>query len=195
MNEGTTTKRARRLRRLLLAFFPFLLSAVWVMWWPWPAPENRPIPWVPDVILALGGGDNARARETSRIALAFPNAPVLISGDGGHMEKLLRADPVTRDRLFIETDAKTTWENATLSAPFLDQFHATRVVLVTNWFHIPRAEAVFTKALPHLEIASSFEPAPDPLPPWDKNCHRREKLAAVWYFIRYGVNSFLVLRS
>jgi uncharacterized SAM-binding protein YcdF (DUF218 family) len=195
MNEGTTTKRARRLRRLLLFSLPILLFAAWVMWWPWPAPENRPIPWVPDVILALGGGDNARARETSRLALAFPDAPVLISGDGGHMEKLLRADPVTRERLFIEPDAKSTWENATLSAPYLDRFHATRVVLVTNWFHVPRAGAVFAKALPHLEIASSFEPAPDPLPPWDKNCHRREKLAAVWYFIRYGVNSFLVLSS
>jgi uncharacterized SAM-binding protein YcdF (DUF218 family) len=195
MIEGTTTNRARRLRRLLLLSLPFLLFAAWVMWWPWPAPENRPIPWVPDVILALGGGDNARARETSRIALAFPNAPVLISGDGGHMEKLLRADPVTRDRLFVEPDAKSTWENATLSAPYLDRFHATRVVLVTNWFHIPRAEAVFAKALPHLEVASSFEPASHPLTPWDKNCHRREKLAAIWYFIRYGVNSFFVLRS
>lgn len=181
---------ARRLRRLLLFSLPILLFAAWVMWWPWPAPENRPIPWVPEVILALGGGDNARARETSRIALAFPNAPVLISGDGGHMEKLLRADPVTRERLFIEPDAKSTWENAIFSEKILDQFHATRVVLVTNWFHVPRAEAVFAKALPHLEIATSFEPAPRPLTLWDKNCHRREKLAAVWYLIRYGVNSF-----
>jgi uncharacterized SAM-binding protein YcdF (DUF218 family) len=196
MNEAaTTTDKAHRLHRLLLFSLPFLLSASWVMWWPWPAPENRPIPWVPDVIIALGGGDNARARETSRIALAFPHAPVLISGDGGHMEGLLRADPVTRDRLFIEPDAKSTWENAIFSAKRLDQFHATKVVLVTNWFHVPRAEAVFAKALPHLEIATSFEPAPHPITPWDKRCHRREKLAAVWYLVRYGVNSFLVLRS
>jgi len=184
----------RRLRRLLFPV-PFAFFAAWILWWPWPDPENRPIPWTPDAILALGGGDSNRARATSRIALAFPEAPVLISGDGGHMEKLLRADPVTRERLFIEPDARSTWENATLSAPLLDQFHATRVLLVTNWFHVPRAEAVFAKALPHLEIATAFEPRPHPLPPWDKRCHRREKLAAVWYLARYGVNSFHVPRS
>jgi uncharacterized SAM-binding protein YcdF (DUF218 family) len=191
MNEARSRKnKTRRLRRLFFLLLPLLLCAGWVMWWPWPAPENRSIPWTPDVILVLGGGDNVRVREASRIALAFPKAPVLISGDGGHMEELLRADPVTRDRLVIEPDAKSTWENAIFSEKLLDQFHATKVVLVTNWFHVPRAEAVFAKALPHLEIATAFEPAPHPITPWDQRCHRREKLAAVWYLLRYGVNSF-----
>jgi|APTNR8051073442_1049403.scaffolds.fasta_scaffold26244_2 uncharacterized SAM-binding protein YcdF (DUF218 family) len=178
-------------RKLLLAVFLVLsILALWVLYAPWPDPVARPLSWRPEVILVLGGGDEARAREAIRLAETFPEVPVIVSGDGGHMEKLLRASEVTKERLVIEPDATSTWENAILSAPILDQLHATRVVVVTNWFHETRARAVFEKAIPWIDVEMSFEPAPQPLPPWDKGCHRREKLAAMWYAVRYGVWAF-----
>lgn len=181
-------------RKLSLALITCLIAAallaLWVLYAPCPEPVSRPLSWRPEVVLVLGGGDEARAREAIRLAEAFPEVPVLVSGDGGHMEILLRASKVTKNRLLIEPDATSTWENAVLSEPFLEQLHATRAVIVTNWFHAPRAEAVFATAIPWLEFEMSFEPAPQPLPPWDIGCHRREKLAALWYAVRYGVWSF-----
>jgi uncharacterized SAM-binding protein YcdF (DUF218 family) len=179
----------RRFDRIgLLA--PFVLFTVWLLYFPWPAPEIRPVPWKPDAIVALGGGDNARARRATRLASAFPDAVVILTGDSGHMEGLLRADPATRGRLIIEPHATSTWENAVFTEPLLEQVHVQRAILVTNWFHAPRTEAVFRKAIPWLEFEIAFEPAPDPLPPWDLQSRRREKIAAIWYLLRYGVNSF-----
>jgi uncharacterized SAM-binding protein YcdF (DUF218 family) len=179
-------RRFDRIARLA----PFVLFTGWVVYAPWPDPEIRPVPWKPDAIIALGGGDNARARRTSRLAAAFPDAPVIITGDTGRMDGLLRADPATRDRLIIEPHATSTWENAVFTEPLLEQVHAKRAILVTNWFHAPRAVASFRKAVPWMEFEVAFEPAKEPLPPWDLDDQRREKLAAVWYLLRHGVNSF-----
>jgi uncharacterized SAM-binding protein YcdF (DUF218 family) len=179
----------RRFDRIALLAPPVLFT-LWVLYSPWPDPEIRPVPWKPDAIVALGGGDNARARRTARLAAAFPEACIIITGDGGHMEGLLRADPETRERLIIEPHATSTWENAVFTEPLLEQTHTRRAILVTNWFHAPRSAAVFRKVIPWLEFEIAFEPAIRPLPPWDLTCHRREKIAAIWYLLRYGVNSF-----
>lgn len=47
-------RRARNVFLFLLA--PALLLA-WIFVAPWPDPEHRPIPWVPDAIVVLGGGE------------------------------------------------------------------------------------------------------------------------------------------
>jgi uncharacterized SAM-binding protein YcdF (DUF218 family) len=180
----------RRARNVFLLLLPPALLLAWIFFAPWPNPENRPIPWVPDAIVVLGGGDESRARRAAQLADAFPAATLIVTGDGGHMQKLLRADERTRERLVIEPHATSTWENAVYSEPLLEQVHAERVVLVTNWFHVPRTEAVFRKVIPAIEFETAFEPARRPLTPWDRNCHRREKLAALAYLVRYGVKAF-----
>jgi len=195
MNKTRSTgNNARRLRRLVF-LVPFALFAAWVMWWPWPGPVNRACPWVPDAIVVLGGGDLVRVRVASRLALAFPEAPIIITGDGGYLLDNLLEYPIDRSRILIEPDAESTFENASLTAPFLERLGSKRIVLVTNWFHAPRAEAIFRKEFPDLEMVANFEPAIHPLAPWDRMARRREKIAAIWYLMRYGVNSFLVLSS
>jgi len=193
-NARRTGNSARRLRRLVF-LVPFAMFAAWVMWWPWPGPENRACPWVPDAIVVLGGGDLVRVRVASRLALAFPWAPLIITGDGGYLFENLLTYPINKSRILIEPAAESTRENASLTAPLLEKLGAKRVVLVTNWFHVPRAEAVFRKQYPDLDFVVNFEPAVYPLAPWDRDTQRREKLAAIWYLVRYGVNSFLVLSS
>ncbi len=181
--------------RKLLPFAVLLAITIgaftlWVLYSPWPDPKPEPVPWEPDAIVVLGGGDTTRANRAARLAAAFPEAAVLVTGDGGHLENLLRADPATRDRLVIEPHADSTWENAVFSEPILEQVHASRAVIVTNWFHAPRAQAVFRRRIPGVEFVTVFPTRPQPIPPWDLACHRREKLAALWYLLRYGVRSF-----
>lgn len=164
--------------------------AAWVLWWPWPNPVNRACPWIPDAIIVLGGGDLVRVRVAARLALAFPEAPLIITGDGGYLEENLLKEQVDESRLLIEPAARSTFENASLSGPLLDELGAKQIVLVTNWFHVSRAEAVFRKTFPHLKLLANFEPAVHPLASWDRLAQRREKLAAVWYLLRHGINSF-----
>ena len=194
MNEEPRTKNQEpRRSRLLLSTSGFAFALVfggWILFGSWPCPERETIPWEPDAIVVLGGGDMVRVRESSRLAALYPDAPVLLTGDGGYLEKGLRESGINEPRLLIEREAKSTWENAKFSSPFFDSGNFKRVVLVTNWFHAPRSETVFRRVFRDCEFVTAWEPAPVPLTPWDRNSHRREKLAALYYLLRYGVNSF-----
>ena len=148
------------------------------------------MPWVPDVIVMLGGGDLARVRVASRLAAAFPKCPILITGDGGYLKEKLLLSDIPQSRILIEPDAQSTWENAKFSASLLSEIQAKRVALVTNWFHVPRAEAVFRKQYPELDFVIAFESARRPLFPWDLQSQQREKVASLLYLFRYCVGSF-----
>lgn len=189
-DQGPRTRwTAKRLCFGLLLLFIFGF-ATWLRWGAWPDPERSPIPWKPDAIVVPGGGDHIRAARACRLATIYPGIPLIISGDGDFLESLLRDDPVTRDRLLIEDKANSTWENARFTRPILTKLQVSRAVIVTNWFHVPRTLAVFRKVSPEIEWMADFAPPRKPLPPWDIECERRERLAALWYLVRYGVNSF-----
>jgi len=190
--EPAISHRSRRrlLAGILAASGSALLFIAWIWFWPWPAPRREEIPWEPDAIVVLGSGDLVRVREAARMAERFPAAPVLITGDSGFLEAGLLERGVARERFLIEPEAESTYENAALLAPIFEEHEVERFVLVTNWFHVPRSEAVFRNRFPGLEFVSTWEPPSDPLPPWDRHSRRREKLAALYYWVRYGVWSF-----
>ena len=90
-----------------------------------------------------------RVREAARLARAFPEAPVLVSGgvalpqQGAISESILIADllaelGVLRSRLILETGSRTTAENARNIAALSGEGHR-RFILVTSGFHMPRA--------------------------------------------------------
>ncbi len=188
--SGTSVPGAIALGVLALSGLLFAACVAWALWSPWPDPPRRPVPWAPDAIVVLGGGDLARAKRAARLAAAFPDTPVIVTGDGGLQERGLRRMGVPPHRILVEPQASSTWENADFSASLLEELGARRVVLVSNWFHIPRSEAVFRKRFPQIEFESAFEPAALPLSPWDRGSQRRERFAALWYWVRHGVNSF-----
>lgn len=169
-----------------------ILLVLWVLYYPWPvaAGKTEAIPWEPDAIVVPGSGDVVRVREAARMAERFPIIPIIITGDGGFLERGMIDLGVFEERLVIEPDAESTYENAALVAPILEKLRVKRAVLVTNWFHVPRVEAVFRSRFPGIEFASTWEDPGDPLPPWDVRSQRREKLASLWYLVRYGVNAF-----
>ncbi len=169
-----------------------LLIAVfaWVLWSPWPDPKPEALPWTPDAILALGGGDEARGRKCLQLATAFPQAPLVVTGDGGIIVRFLQDHGVPNSRIVHEELASSTIENARFTQRILNELHVRRVVLVTNWFHAPRSLAVFRSCQPERSWAVAFETKPDPLSRWDKGCQRRERMAALYHFFANGIWSF-----
>ncbi len=168
------------------------LTAVtaWILWAPWPDPKQEALPWVPDAIVALGGGDEARGRKCLELAQSFPQASVVVTGDGGTIVRYLRDHGVPESRIVHEELATSTVENARFTQRILNELDVRRVVLVTNWFHAPRSLAVFRSSQPERSWAVAFETKPDPLTRWDKDCQRRERVAALYYFLTHGIWSF-----
>jgi uncharacterized SAM-binding protein YcdF (DUF218 family) len=179
----------RRWKIALLAFF-FALGTLWFFEGSWPDPSASRVPWKPDAILILGGGDTARARQAKRLADDYPDIPLVVTGDGGDIVNQLHELGISDQRIIHEQSAKSTYQNAKLTDPILKSRGVRRVVLVTNWFHVPRALAIFRHEQPFREFVASFEPKPEPLTPWDRNAQRRERFASVMYLFRYGIWSW-----
>lgn len=116
-------------------------------------------------IVVLDGGRSPGAREWARDGCAAPKAqtlerlrygaelqrrtglPILVSGDGAGdlMARCLERDFGVPCR-FSETRSRNTQENADLSAPLLRQAGIARILLVTHFWHMPRAAAAFRRA-------------------------------------------------
>ena len=163
---------------------------LWIGWGSWPNIEPKPLPWRPDVIIVLGGGNDERSREGLRISRQYPDAPIVVTGDSGFMVEPLIAACMPRSRIHHEEEATSTVENAQLTEPILEKLGAQRVVLVTNWFHVPRSLAVFEKYQPDRKFAAAFARRPEKMQNWHRYSSRRERLAALFYMVRYQVWSF-----
>ena len=125
-------------------------------------------------IVVLGGAEDARIaldrgthalneageRFTEAMALArrYPEAKVAFTGGsieivGAAKVGAAAAQAMFRDlglgdgeRLILETKARDTWENATLTKALVEPKAGERWLLVTSAWHMPRAMGVFRKA-------------------------------------------------
>jgi uncharacterized SAM-binding protein YcdF (DUF218 family) len=181
-------------KALLVVMLAALVLGGWIAWADWPNPELEPLPWEPQAIVVLGGGNEDRIAEAWRLAQQYPAAPVIVTGDGGRIAGLLRERGLPPERLRHEVSAKSTMENADRVRPLLEKEGVTRAVLVTNWFHGPRASLSFRRAMPGTEFAVSFRPRREPLTPWDRACQRRERLAWPVYLL-YGAVPLMYWRQ
>ena len=179
-----------RLPLLILALALLLALGSWIWWGDWPEGVSADAVHEPAIVVALGGGDDVRVRETLRLAGRFPEVPILVTGDSGAILRGLISSGIPQARISIEAKATSTWENAVFSKPWIDQAGGGQVVLVTNDFHAARSRAVFRKVYPGRRIAVSCEPAKPPYNQWQQSFRRRERLAALWYGLRYGVGSW-----
>lgn len=89
----------------------------WIWSGTWPEPEPSGAVSQPAWIVVLGGGDEARVREALRMTASFPDASLLVTGDGGIIQKGLLDGGLDPNRLQVEPAARSTWENATLCSP------------------------------------------------------------------------------
>ena len=167
-----------------------LATAAWVLWGNWPIPLAEPLPWRPDAIVVLGGGEDTRWTEALRLHYEFPDIPIVVTGDNHVIFDWLLQMQVPPALLVHEPLATSTIENASRTAPILDRFRAKNVVLVTEWFHVPRARAVFAKIQPTRQFVVSFQPRPATSSPHAIFTQRRERTAALIYLILHQVNAF-----
>lgn len=163
---------------LLLAAFPLV---AWIVWVDWPDPQLKDLPWDPDAVLVLGGGDSDRVVEGMRLARSYPDVPVIVTGDGGKITRDLLQQGLEPDRLKHETTATSTVDNAVRTGALMGE--ARRIVLVTNWFHADRALRTFQVVHPEREFAVSFRPRGSSLNRWERECQRRERMAIFPYLL------------
>lgn len=106
------------------------------------------------------GGDRVSPYTLERLAAGAElhrrlELPVLVSGDGA---RELMAEVLARSLgvpvRWLEPESRNTHENAVLSARLLRAAGVDRVVLVTHFWHLPRAVAAFRHA--------GLEPVPAP---------------------------------
>ncbi|MEI8293362.1 MAG: YdcF family protein [bacterium] len=107
-----------------------------------------------DAIVILGGESQARPLLAARLYNEGVAPRVFIIGTGDHTKNrraLLQAG-VPDDRISIEKNSKTTWENAEFARPLLEAAAVRRALLVTSSFHARRALATFQQRIPGIEF-------------------------------------------
>lgn len=161
-----------------------------ILWADWPNPKLAALPDHADMVLVLGGEDDQRPRTAKRIYDQGKADIIAVSGDGGQIVKVLKTLGLADGVVWHEDEAKSTFENALFSAPFIEKANAKTVILVTCWFHANRARRVFEDRFPGVHFVVAFEPRKIEISKWDRAYQMRERFAVVFYLIRYGVWSW-----
>lgn len=181
---------SRCFRILGLMFIGVFFLFAWLFWGSWPDPKHEAPPWIPDAIVSLGGGNHERNRESLRAHQRFPAVPIVVTGDSGAILGFLEGKGIPKSLLHHEDHATSTIENAQFTKRFLGELKAQRVLIVTDAYHARRALGAFRRVQPEREFAVAFEPTPQEPPKTYKSSQRRERFAAIWYLLRYGVWSW-----
>ena len=149
-----------------------------------------------DVIVVLGGGSHERPERAAELFAqrAAPRVLVSGSGDGGINRHLLLAAGVPANVIELETQSRTTKENAQFTIQLLRKQNARRVILVTSWYHSRRALACFRHFAPEIKFYSRpsyFAYARADWPPYRIGHRvRLEYAKLLGYWIRYGACPF-----
>lgn len=114
-----------------------------------------------EVTTSRGGIDLNQAAdrfvEALRLAMAYPQAKILVSGGDGSLSGAYEGDAaaslrffsafgIPADRLIAERDSRTTFENAAFSRNVLETNGLSDCLLITSAFHMPRSVGLFRKA-------------------------------------------------
>jgi uncharacterized SAM-binding protein YcdF (DUF218 family) len=114
-------------------------------------------PTVPELPVARLGSDTfERCQYGAYLYKRFRSLPVLVTGKGNLagsgtppysllMKEALEKEGVPEAMIWSESQSHTTHENAAYSAEFLRQKGISRIVLVTDAYHMRRAELSFKK--------------------------------------------------
>jgi uncharacterized SAM-binding protein YcdF (DUF218 family) len=107
-----------------------------------------------DAILVLGGESQARPVAAARLYREGVASKVFIIGTGDHEtnRRALLSGGVPENRITIESESKSTLENAEFAKPLLEAAGVRRVLLVTSSFHARRALATFQQRIPGIEF-------------------------------------------
>lgn len=138
------------------------------------------------------------AKATHLPIIAAGGAPLKARGtesEGKAMQDLLLALGMNPALVHVESESRTTWENA---ADIMKLYHPRKVVLVTSAYHMARAVYCFRKQgiavipaptgyrVDRPATASLIRYFPDISSLRDSSNAIRERIALIFYHIRYG---------
>ena len=147
----------KRIRRtVLIVFFLLLTLAVAAIVLPQKFLCVDSGPAQADVMVVLGGGSAERPERAAELFTEHAAPHIIVSGRGDCEinRQLLIADGVPAEAIALETQSRTTRENAELTVKLLRQQKSGRVILVTSWYHSRRALATFRHYAPEIKFYS-----------------------------------------
>jgi uncharacterized SAM-binding protein YcdF (DUF218 family) len=149
-----------------------------------------------DVIVVLGGGSHERSERAAELFKEHAAPRIIISGLGDYEinRRLLIAAGVPADAIELETQSRTTRENAQFTDKLLREQKQRGVILVTSWYHSRRALACFRHYAPEIKFYSRPSYFASARADWSHHRIgsriRLEYLKLIGYWIRYGVCPF-----
>ena len=183
--------------RIVFVFLGLLLLlAVAAMVFPQPflCVDSGPVK--ADVIVVLGGGSHERPVRAAELFREHAAPRIIISGlgDGEINRRLLVAAGVPVSAIELETQSRTTRENAQFTIKLLREEKLGRVIIVTSWYHSRRALACFRHYAPELKFYSRPSYFASAHADWPHNRIggrvRLEYAKLLGYWIRDGVCPF-----
>jgi uncharacterized SAM-binding protein YcdF (DUF218 family) len=113
-----------------------------------PGPDGRPVLAADSVVRTLHAAQLQRQLQPEWIVASGGPTPRVPGGGpiAAAMRDLLVQLGCPADRVLVEGESQTTYENATFTKRLLQRLHIGEVVLVTEAFHMPRALGVFRNA-------------------------------------------------
>jgi uncharacterized SAM-binding protein YcdF (DUF218 family) len=148
--------KKRILRTVVIAFVLLLALAGAAMVFPQKFLCVDSGPAQADVMVVLGGGSAERPERAAELFKAHAATRVIVSGQGDCEinRQLLIADGVPSKVIELETQSRTTRENAEMTVKLLRGQKPARVILVTSWYHSRRALASFRHYAPEIKFYS-----------------------------------------
>ena len=155
---------------------------------------------MPDLIIVLGHFDGtphltSTGRERLDLGIALlrvrPGALLTVTGCAANhprtaeVQAYLRAHGVADAQLAPLIDSHNTAEDAFLSEPIVRDYRIERLVLVTSDYHLQRANYIFERVFPSLQIEPRS--APHPATEQERNELRRHEAEALQALQRTGV--------
>ena len=109
-----------------------------------------------DCIVILGGGSAERPERAAELFKEHAAPHIIVSGRGDCEinQQLLIEGGVPARAIELETQSRTTRENAQFTVRMLRAQKAGRVILVTSWYHSRRALACFRHYAPEIHFYS-----------------------------------------
>jgi uncharacterized SAM-binding protein YcdF (DUF218 family) len=126
-----------------------IATALLTAWLQGPLPASAAPASTPTVVVLVGRGPDVAAATTAAAAHHLSRqtgSVVYVSGDQRNTAEQLLALGVPPARIAGDSCARTTWENATFTAPWLRQHHpGAPVLLITDPWQLARATAAFRR--------------------------------------------------
>jgi uncharacterized SAM-binding protein YcdF (DUF218 family) len=154
-----------------------------------------------DALIVLGGEPSARPMLAAKLFKKGVACRVFVTGIGDSVRnrQVLLTSGVPRDVIVLESKANSTYSNARLLKPMLEQYNVHSALIVTSPFHTRRALATFRKVIPNIDfgvVEASIPWWTTPQGSLDINrfaCVEFLKTAEYWLI--YGVSPFLKSRA